>query len=120
MNFRHQYTSADTWQIEKALQNFNQIQPETYHTSHANKLCQPNSTSKPAPVQEPARSKFYLQRRQTQENTLTEKSAITETLMLYKRRSNFALQTEHQPEHLFRVKHRFQRNRNISKYLDEF
>lgn len=61
-----------------------------------------------------------LQRRQTQENTLTEKSAITETLMLYKRRSNFALQTEHQPEHLLRVKHRFQRNRNISKYLDEF
>lgn len=38
---------------------------------------------------------------------------------LYKRRSNFALQTEHQPEHLFRVKHRLQRKRNISKYLDE-
>lgn len=43
-----------------------------------------------------------LQQRQTQkkkQKTLTEK-AITETHTLYKRRSNFALQTEHQPKHL--------------------
>ena len=75
------------------------------------------STSKPVPAQEPARGKFYLQRRQMHQENIDAKIATTETLMLYKQRSNLAVQTENQRrQYLFPVGRRFQRQRKL-KYF---